>query len=347
MDVERLRLDVPDIRAQWSDLLVSTGLPRPVPGAEATLDDCLGIRVDGTLIATGSRAANRIQYMAILPRFRDGGALFNQLLTELLQLCSTAGVFHVFVSTKPEYADSFVHIGFDELARTPRGVLLETGDQRIGTYLRSLRPAAARTGERLGAIVMHANPFTLGHRHLVEAALHDCDRVVIFVLTDTHALFDAAVRRDLVLAGTADLGQRVEVLPGGDYVVSTATFPAYFLEDSRQVAEYQAELDARIFRDHIAPALGISSRFLGEEPNSPTTAIYNQVLVRILSDTLQVRIFPRRTSAGAPISASAVREQIRAGSLTELSRLVPPSTLEYVRTHLGELQARAEARTPR
>ena len=50
----------------------------------------------------------------------------------------------------------------------------------------------------------------------------------------------------------------------GPYLISSATFPSYFLKDSDAVIRTQAELDLRIFCQ-IAQRLGIQRRYVGEE----------------------------------------------------------------------------------
>lgn len=331
-------------RQEWEQLVRSTGLPQPRPGSVAELELTLGAKPGDRLTATGSIAGDRIEFVAIAESERAGGAAFNRLITELLHEQAERGRFHVFVSTKPGYRTAFTHIGFDVLAADDHGVLMETGDRRIGAYLAQLAPLAARPGERLGAVVMHANPFTRGHRHLIETALEDCDRVIVFVLADDAALFSASERRALVETGTADLGDRVNVVSGDDYLVSAVTFPAYFIDDASAAARYQCRLDAQIFRERIAPALGIGTRFLGEEPASPTTAIYNEVLSEQLPPSVQVRIIPRlQTAAGDVISASSVRARIAAGEFAGLDAMLPPTTAAFVRAHADELSQRIRA----
>lgn len=52
---------------------------------------------------------------------------------------------------------------------------------------------------------MNANPFTLGHRHLIELANQENDLVYVFVVAANASLFNTDERMKLVQAGTADL----------------------------------------------------------------------------------------------------------------------------------------------
>ena len=121
----------------------------------------------------------------------------------------------------------------------------------------------------VGSIVCHANPFTLGHRHLITYAAARCAQVLVFVLSDTNSLFPPELRLRLVREGTADL-PNVLAYPGGDYLISPATFPAYFLKDQARAPEAKCDLDLTLFGSAIAPALHITERFVGQEPTKTT-----------------------------------------------------------------------------
>lgn len=328
-------------RAQWLQLLASTGLPVPAAAARERLEVTFGARRHGVLVATGSAAGSLIEFVAIAPSAREQGRTFNTLLSELSAERARRGIFHLFVATKPLYEQSFAHIGFAMLAQAGEMILMESGASSIRDYLTTLSPSRARDRERLGSIVMHANPFTRGHRYLVEQALQRCDRVLVFVLSDD-ALFTAPERLALVKAGVADLGDSVTVLAGGDYVVSWQTLPAYFIGDRDAAARSQCQMDARIFRDWLAPTLGITLRLLGEEHRSAVTALYNAVLRAELPPAIEVDVIPRLRDAGREISAALVRAKLAGGAFDELPALVPDSTLTFIHEHRVELQQRTQ-----
>ena len=92
---------------------------------------------------------------------------------------------------------------------------------------------------------MNANPFTLGHLHLVERACGENDRVHLFIVSEEAGPIPAAVRKRLVLEGTTHLKNLV-CHDTGPYLVSTATFPSYFQRDEAAVIHSHAGLDAAI-----------------------------------------------------------------------------------------------------
>ena len=91
----------------------------------------------------------------------------------------------------------------------------------------------------------------------------------------------------------------------------------------------QAGIDAQIFTQ-IAAALGITDRFVGDEPTSVVTGIYNEILSTALPEAgVACHIIPRKEADGKAISASTVRSCIHDGRLEEIRGLVPETTYRY------------------
>jgi [citrate (pro-3S)-lyase] ligase len=175
---------------------------------------------------------------------------------------------------------------------------------------------------------MNCNPFTLGHQHLIQTAASECDRLYVFVLSEDKSQFSAADRLALVKAGTAHL-PNVTVLPTGPYLISSATFPTYFLKDREQAGSVQCSLDIEIFARYYAPHFGITHRFVGTEPLSPMTGQYNEALKAHLPERgIVLTEIPRLETGDAPISATAVRQALDEGK--DFRHLVPDTTYEYL-----------------
>jgi len=166
----------------------------------------------------------------------------------------------------------------------------------------------------------------------VRTAAARSSRVFLFVVAEEASSFPYATRLRLVRDGTVEF-PNVVVIPGNEYIVSRATFPTYFLKDKAgAAAEIHARLDVDIFGRHIAPAVGATMRFIGEEPYSEVTAIYNGVMKKWLpSYGIEVVEIPRLADrGGAAVSASTVRRFIREGNLEKARDIVPPSTWNYL-----------------
>ena len=193
------------------------------------------------------------------------------------------------------------------------------------------RLSQSRTEESAAAIVMNANPFTLGHLALVERAAREFPAVHLFVLEEDASLVPFAVRWKLVTEGVARL-PHVVCHRSGPYLISSATFPSYFLKDEAAVIQGHARLDLALF-GQIAKSLNITARYAGEEPSSQVTGLYNQVMAQELPKVgIQFIEVPRASLDGMPISASTVRKLIHDGNLEAIRPLVPDSTWKFFHT---------------
>ena len=307
----------------WRKLLLETGLTPDVQ-AEAFL-----LIWDGEdLIATGARKGNLLKCIAVAPD-RQGEDLTATVLTQLRQDAFAAGYSHLFLYTKPENVYLFSSLFFYPIAQTGDVALLESKPEGIRSFLETL-PAPCKEGV-IGSVVMNCNPFTLGHQHLVRAAAEECDWVYVFVLSEDRSDFSFADRLAMVQADTAEL-KNVTVLPTGPYLISSATFPTYFLKDPSVIERAQCALDAEVFAKHYAPAFSITRRYVGTEPLCPVTNAYNRVLSELLPrQGIALREIDRLEKNGTPISATLVRKLLQEGNLEAIRALVPQSTFDYLK----------------
>ncbi|CAJ1190979.1 [Citrate [pro-3S]-lyase] ligase [Fructilactobacillus sanfranciscensis] len=339
LELRNLNLKDPDQFEQWSAFLRSLGIGNFSSVETDPLDGTIGLFENNQLIATGSYAGNILKYIAVCNKSSNNGALFNRVISELLNILAQKDIFHVLVFTKPKYCKSFEQVGFSLIVKSDDAAFLETGDQSITSYLADL-PKFKDT-EKIGAIVMNANPFTNGHRYLIEQAAKNSDHVYVFVVSTDKSLFTTKERTEMIKAGTKDL-DNVVVVPGGDYLVSYATFPAYFLSYENDKIVYQTTIDALVFKQWIAKQLSISTRYLGTEPESRTTKIYNEVLEEILPPDVQVNVIPRLCddNNGEIVSARTVRLAIANDEIAKIKALVPPTTYDFIIKNKQVLQDR-------
>jgi [citrate (pro-3S)-lyase] ligase len=284
------------------------------------------------LVATGSFRGKVIRNVAVSQSLQGEG-LLAKVVSHLMQVMTARGQHHYFVFTKPEKSAMFTGLGFVEIARVePYVALLEMGICSIQKYCRDLQQQTMQlTGQRRAALVVNCNPFTYGHHEVIARAATENDAVIVFVVSSDLSLFPFDVRFRLVKEGVEGL-KNVVVVPGGDYIISSATFPGYFTRGEDTVLA-QTRLDATVFGQYIAPALGIVSRYVGEEPYCAVTAQYNASLAAILPEYgVAVKIIPRLEVGGELVSASKVREMIRTGEWQTLSSMVPETTYQYLRS---------------
>ena len=282
---------------------------------------------DMNLIATGSCFGNTLRCMAVSSA-HQGEGLMNQIVTHLLDVQYQRGNLHIFLYTKCDSAKFFGDLGFYEIVRID-GQIVFMENRRTGfqDYLDQLAKEKEE-GKRSAALVMNANPFTLGHQYLAEKAAAENDILHLFIVSEDASLVPFSVRKKLVMAGTAHL-KNIRYHDSGPYIISSATFPSYFQKDQEAVIESHALLDLTVFT-RIAQAMNITRRYVGEEPNSLVTGIYNEIMQKKLPENgIECIIVPRLQSEGKVISASTVRQAIKDGNWEALKELVPKTTLDY------------------
>ncbi len=281
---------------------------------------------DYQIIATGSCFANSLRCFAV-SHSHQGEGLLNQIITHLINIQYERGNLHLFLYTKINSAKFFRDLGFYEIAKVDNTlVFMENRKNGFETYLTNL--AKTKTGGFSAALVMNANPFTLGHQYLVEKAASECDTLHLFIVSEDASLIPFSIRKKLILAGTSHLSN-VICHDSGPYIISNATFPSYFLKDEESVIKGHAKLDLIVFT-RIAEALSVTRRYVGEEPLSQVTGIYNEIMASQLPlSGIDCVVVPRKQAMNQPISASTVRQLLQKNDFHALKELVPPTTLKY------------------
>lgn len=212
-------------------------------------------------------------------------------------------------------------------------------NKSIHQWLKSIPLFCSRTNN--GAIIMNSNPFTNGHLHLIETALKEVDNLYIFVVQEDKSEFSFSDRIDLVKKGTAHLGDKIKVIPSGEFIISSITFPEYFDKShTNENIKVDTTNDIAIFGAIIAPKLNISVRFVGEEPNCHITSQYNQHMLELLPNLgIKFIQIPRISYENTPISASYVRELLGNALANcehtwyKIKKIVPITTYEYLLRH--------------
>lgn len=332
---------------------------------------------DGEMIAGGGLKDNVIKCVAVNDAHK-GEAIANTLISHLIAHANEEGHSNVMLFTKPKNRQLFESLSFRLLAEAPEAVLMETGIGGINNTVEALKkireegevckennqeckkeektnlntstpqhhntttpqPLTTTTPLR-GVVVMNCNPFTLGHRYLIEQAAKQVERLFVMVVREDCSLFAYAERKAMVEQGVAHL-ENVTVIDGSEYAISQATFPTYFLKRLDDAADTQMLLDLDLFRRHIAPALGTTVRFVGTEPTDRLTRRYNQLMHEVLAD---VRETARLEKKGNAVSASRVRKAMEQGDMSTIRQLVPPTTLPYIIAHLATQALQAELDT--
>lgn len=293
------------------------------------------------IVGCGAIAGNVLKCIAVSPLIRGEG-LSLKLLTELLTLAYELNRSELFLFTRPENSVLFSGAGFWPIAQAgTQAVLMENSSERLTRFCRQLA-LYRQPGKTIGAIVMNANPFTLGHRYLIEQAAARCDWLHLFVVKEDASQFRYTDRWALIEQGVVGI-ENLTLHPGSAYLISRATFPGYFLKEKGAVDDCHSQIDLQLFREHLAPTLGITHRFVGNEPFCPLTRAYNQRMHDILGSphgrapAIEVVELARMEKGGAPVSASRVRKLYAERDWRAVSALVPAGTLAFLQ-HLAAKQ---------
>lgn len=294
---------------------------------DSNLDYTCAMFDDDKLIATGSCFGNTLRCLAVDNKYQGEG-LINQIISHLMDYKFGQGVTHLFLYTKNSSAKFFSDLGFYEIVNIAEQIVfMENKRKGFSNYLNNLAKNN-KAGKKIAALIMNANPFTLGHQYLVEKASAENDVLHLFIVSEDTSLVPFEVRKKLLVTGTAHL-KNICYHETGPYIISSTTFPSYFQKDENAVIESHANLDITIFTK-IAKVLGINRRYVGEEPNSVVTNIYNQIMKKNLPENnIECIIVPRKKFSDKVISASTVRLAIKNGDFEILKNLVPQTTLEY------------------
>ena len=338
IDIQELPLSVPTIRRQVEDFLGSNGLRL------GEVDLYLAVlSEEGAILAGGGLQRDILKCLAVSAEARSLG-LSVPLISRLISVASERGYTNVKVFTKPENRSVFESLGFKLLAEAPKAILMENG-RGLEEYCQYLCAHQAP-----GVIIMNANPFTLGHRYLVEQASlsfrapEGRRNLTIIPVKEDASRFPYSERLEMIRTGSGDMADVVE---GSDYQISAATFPTYFLKNLSDAAETQMRLDIDLFGRHIAPALGAHVRFVGTEPADPLTARYNALMKELLPKYgVEVVEISRLTDPESPVTATRVRSLLDAGLFKAASALTLESTWPYLLADLAERALKMELDTP-
>ncbi len=290
------------------------------------------------IIGCGSLEANVLKCIAISSKYQGMG-LAATIVSNLVKEAYNQGRSHLFLFTKPNNRAMFEDLGFYSILKTEDILFMENSKQGLKNYIELLKKESdskmkGKPNNRIGAIVANCNPFTNGHRYLIEQATNQCDWIHLFILSENKSAFPTEVRYELVRQAIKDM-DNVILHQTSDYLISSATFPTYFIKEKSKAIEANCRLDLELFA-RIAPKLRITVRFVGTEPYCEVTSSYNKAMNKILPEYgIEVKEISRKKDMGKPISASQVRKIMQTGNLDTLRKLVPETTYQYIVSEEG------------
>ena len=210
--------------------------------------------------------------------------------------------------------------------RTMLSRALAVNSLYLDLHFNDFRP---EKGMVVGSIGMHGNPFTLGHRYLIETASKQVDRLFVLLIEDDLGVFSYAERFAMAVEGTRDL-PNVKIVPGGPFQATRNVFQEYFVKVNPTDMRESAMVDTLIFAEIIAKRLGITRRFLGDERHNPKMQFFNELMKETLPlYGIEVIELPRAQAGGRAISASLARSAAAKGDKETLLANIPETTLRF------------------
>lgn len=283
------------------------------------------IEENDEIIGTVSIYKNIIKCFAVSTKYL-GENLGGLLISHVINYFYQNNINHYLVYTKLEYANTFTSLNFHEITRTDKVVFLEGGSPLINDYLKDLKRKIEyhfdinlNNDNDIACVVVNCNPVTNGHMELIEHMAKEHKYVLVFILEEDLSLFTYKERLSLLTISLVYL-QNVLVIPSSEYVVSSATFPNYFLKNEDLKNDEWSKVDAFIFRDYFMKELNINYRYVGTEEIGYMHR-YNDTLKEVLGEKL-VEI-DRYKHNEEIISASSVRKLIKEGKIEEALEYVP------------------------
>lgn len=322
-EIRQIPLTLKSSRTKVESFLQENGLRL------APLDYMAGIYrlEEDEILACGGLEGGVMKCLAVSEKLRDTG-MSSRLISHLVSVALAEGHSSVRVFTKPENKQIFSSLGFTLLSQAPKAILMESSSKPLDSYCDYLN--GLRKPGRNGVIVMNANPFTRGHRYLVETAAAQVDNLYVIAVKEDRSRFLYPERLEMIRSGCQGL-RNVTVCEGSDYSISELTFPTYFLKNLDDSAPTYMALDLDLFCSRIAPALGAAVRFAGTEPADPLTCAYNAVMREYLrAKGLDFVEIPRLEQDGEVVSASVLRSLMDRKRMNAAFKIAFPPSVPYI-----------------
>ncbi|MBE2295022.1 MAG: hypothetical protein IAF00_08715 [Phycisphaerales bacterium] len=294
---------------------------------EDDFHDLVGIFKDGILVGCCGRRGRVMKMLAVLDAYRGEG-LAGDLLSELMRLGRAAGEQGFFIFTRHCTVNAFSWLGFKPLTEYSGITWLEHGGE-IRQYL-SERAALVRPGHN-AAVFTDADPFTLGHLHLIKRAAAEADTIYVFVRADGPHALPLATRLTLTRQSVAAISN-VVVTDTGPYRVPVDRFPGYSLRPGDDAIKIRVGLEEQCFSRHIAKPFHIQMRVVGVEPPPATDQSYHAMIQSHLAHwDIRLLDLGADIPPGSWLSASQLQTALHEGDEHTLATALPAPVLDHLR----------------
>ncbi len=291
---------------------------------ENNLDKTFYIEDNSCIVATVSVFQNIVKCLAVSNSYQ-GLDIASKLISKAINYIFDNDYDNIFVYTKPEYKSLFESLNFKVVMNIEDVCFLEYNSS-IEKRLLEIKDEYNLNLDCYAALVVNCNPMTNGHLYLIEKCALENKNVIVFVVEEDLSEFKFNDRFDIVRNVCQKL-KNVTVVPSSEYIISSKTFPTYFIKDEVDSDDVSIRLDLNIFKEYFVRIFNINVRYVGSEPNSVLTNKYNDEMKKILKDVVIVN---RVCSDGEVISATTVRKLLLDNDYGKVKELLPKYSYEVV-----------------
>lgn len=292
----------------------------------------VGIYDHDIMVATGSLDSNVIKMIAV-DQNHQGENLTALILSHLMSILNERGIQKYFLFTTPKNKTFFLNFNFSIIYENESIVMMENKFDNIVERLTRMKQSLNLVRGTTAAIVMNCNPVTLGHLYLIEKCASQNDNVLIFLVEENKSVFPYEIRLDLLKKSTKHL-QNVHILPSTPYIISTATFPTYFIKEKSERSLTYMNLDISIFQKYFIPIFSIDFRYVGSEPLDPATNAYNETMKKILKN--KIVVIDRLRNRQDVVSASLIRKLAKEKKYDLIKQYTPHATYKFLKSKQGK-----------
>ncbi len=285
------------------------------------------------IVGTVSLYKNIIKCLAVSQAFQNEGYA-EKLVGEAIKYLQSQNIYHYMVYTKTKYEKVFISLNFSKIIQTDNVVLLEGGITNITKELNKIKKQIEGKfnidvdQSDIACMVINGNPITNGHIRLLEEALKEHKYLILFLLEEDLSYFSFKERMAFAYLSTLPY-KNVLCLPSTKYLVSSLTFPGYFLKTENEKNKEWAKVDAQVYQEYFQKILNIKKRYIGSEVKG-YMQVYNETLKEILGEKItEVKRFD-------DISASNIRKLISEGKIEEALTDVPNGCKMLVRESIKQ-----------
>lgn len=210
---------------------------------------------------------------------------------------------------------------------------MDENKEKIGNYIKYLRQFKVDKKD-CAIVLMHANPFTLGHYKLVEYATKRHEYVYVMVAVESN-IFSPDDVYNMVNEPCKDFDNVTVIRARKDIMNPQLFLPGYFERDDNPNASGNTAGFVDFIGTIVKPALDVHVRYMGSEPVDVITQNMNREMIELLPKYGMTAVeIPRfETENKIPYSAKTVRNALKRKDWETVQQMVHPAAQKILKKY--------------